>query len=133
VPASPVLPQGSPLGAAVCAGSDGDRAVSRLPRGTAGNDTAHRRSGGKAVSASAGAFAVAAARPLAAEETAERSSMGHGWPALDPAVGPASRGSERPDVTLHGDRLFCACEVQELPSAIEQAYASPAPAEVPHA
>lgn len=68
-----------------------------------------------------------------AEETAERSSMGHGCPALDPAVGPAAGSPEPPDITAHGDPLLHACPVQELPSPIAEAYASPAPAEVPHA
>lgn len=41
--------------------------------------------------------------------------MGHGCPALSPAVGPAALPVHTADITSPADPLFCASEVQELP------------------
>lgn len=64
--------------------------------------------------AAAAMSAVVAAERLGCRGGAP-AAMGHGWPALDLAVGPACEASRTADITLHADPLFHASTVQKLP------------------
>lgn len=50
---------------------------------------------------------------------------GQGCPALLSAVGPALEVSPGRDITLNGDPLCCACEVQELPGDLPRPHTHP--------